>query len=117
MAYGDDAGSGRQYSIFALKIGGTEYQVVTRFLRGAADGDSPTAVLGFLVNMDWAREHYFIPMVESVISGTGVPPETQVDPAGVEFALSDGSGDLTLYEVTVPAGPFARSGTRSAHTA
>src|SRR5687767_12144812 len=31
-----DAGTGRQYSIFRLEIGGTEYQVVTRFLRGAS---------------------------------------------------------------------------------
>jgi signal transduction histidine kinase len=88
-----DAGSGRHYSIFPLNVGGTEYQVVTRFLRGAADADSPTAVVGFLVNMDWARVHYFIPMLESVIAGTGVPIESQIpDPASVEFALLDQHG-------------------------
>ena len=88
-----DAGSGRHYSIFPLNVGGTEYQVVTRFLRGAADADSPMAVVGFLVNMDWARAHYFIPMLESVIAGTGVPIESQLpDPAGVEFALLDQHG-------------------------
>ena len=38
-------------------------------------------------------------------------------PAGVEVALSDCTDDLTFYEVTVPAEPFARSGTRSAHPA
>jgi signal transduction histidine kinase len=87
-----DASSGRQYSIFALNVGGTEYQVVTRFLRGAADAESP-AVVGFLVNMDWAREHYFVPMLESVIAGTGVPIQSQLpDPAGVEFALIDQNG-------------------------
>ncbi len=87
-----DAQSGRHYSIFALSVGGTEYQVVTRFLRGAADADSP-AVVGFLVNMDWAGQHYFIPMLESVIAGTGVPIESQLpDPAGVEFALIDQNG-------------------------
>jgi signal transduction histidine kinase len=88
-----DAGSGRHYSIFSLNVGGTEYQVVTRFLRGAADADAPTAVLGFLVNMDWARAHYFIPMLESVIAGAGVPIESQIpDPAGLEFALVDQHG-------------------------
>jgi len=88
-----DAGSGRHYSIFPLNIGGTEYQVVTRFLRGATDADSPMAVLGFLVNMDWARAHYFIPMLESVIAGTGMPIEGLiVDPTGVEFALLDQHG-------------------------
>lgn len=88
-----DAGSGRHYSIFALNIGGTEYQVVTRFLRGAADGDAPMAVLGFLVNMDWSKLHYFVPMLESVVAGSGVPIESQVpDPTGVEFALLDQHG-------------------------
>jgi signal transduction histidine kinase len=85
-----DAGSGRHYSIFPLTIAGTEYQVVTRFLRGAADVDAPVTVLGFLVNMDWTRAHYFIPMLESVIAGTDVPIESQIpDPTGVEFALLD----------------------------
>jgi signal transduction histidine kinase len=89
----DDAGSGRQYSIFRLVIRGTEYQVVARLLRGASDADSPMAVLGFLVNMNWARAHYFIPMLESVMAGTGVPVESQiVDPTGVEFALLDEEG-------------------------
>jgi signal transduction histidine kinase len=88
-----DAGSGRHYSIFSLNVGGTEYQVVTRFLRGAADADSPMAVVGFLVNMDWARVHYFVPMLESVIAGIGVPIESQIpDPAGLEFALLDQHG-------------------------
>ena len=53
----------------------------------------PPWPLGFLVNMDWARVHYFIPMLESVIAGTGVPIESQLpDPAGVEFALLDQHG-------------------------
>ena len=85
-----DAGSGRQYSIFRLDIDGTEYQVVTRFLRGASDADSPMAMRGFLVNMDWARTHYFVPMLASILAGTGVTVESQVvDPTGVEFALLD----------------------------
>jgi signal transduction histidine kinase len=85
-----DAGTGRPYSIFRLEIGGTEYQVVTRFLRGASDVASPMAVLGFLVNMDWARTHYFVPMLASILAGTNVIIESQVvDPTGVEFALLD----------------------------
>ena len=44
-----DAGRDRHYSIFALNIENSEYQVVIRFLRGAAGADSPTAVVGFLV--------------------------------------------------------------------
>lgn len=88
-----DAGSGRDYSIFSLNVDGTEYQVVIRFLRGATGADSPTAVVGFLVNMDWARQFYFVPLLESVIAGTDVPVESQIpDPTGVEFALLDQHG-------------------------
>ena len=98
-----DAGSGRQYSIFRLDIGGNGYQVVTRFLRGAADRDSPMAVLGFLVNMDWARDHYFIPMLDAVVEGTGVPIESQiVEPAGIRFALLDQRGNAIGGRAEVP---------------
>jgi signal transduction histidine kinase len=86
----EDAGTGRQYSIFPVDIDGAEYQVVTRFLRGASSVESPMGVLGFLVNMDWARTHYFVPMLASILAGTNVMVESQVvDPTGVEFALLD----------------------------
>jgi signal transduction histidine kinase len=88
-----DAASGRHYSIFPLNVAGTDYQVVMRFLRDAPSADSPTAVVGFLVNMDWARKSYFVPFLKSVVAGTDVPVESQLpDPAGVEFALLDEQG-------------------------
>jgi signal transduction histidine kinase len=99
-----DAGTGRQYSIFRLDVGATEYQVVARFLRGASDADSPMAVLGFLVNMDWARTHYFIPMLDAVRQGTGVPIESQiVDPIGIDFALLDQKGGAIGGRPQIPA--------------
>ncbi len=85
-----DSGPGHQYSIFRMEIDGSEYQVVTRFLRGAAGEDDPTAVVGFMVNMDWTKTHYFGPMIASVMAGSGVTIETLVvDPTGIEFALLD----------------------------
>ena len=85
-----DVGAGRPYSIVRLEIGGSEYQVVTRFLRGPSADDYPTAVLGFMVNVDWARTHYFLPMFDAVMAGTAASIATQlVDPAGIEFALLD----------------------------
>jgi signal transduction histidine kinase len=87
------ARAGQQYSIFRLDIGGSDYQVVMRFLRGASAIESPTAVVGFMVNMDWARTSYFVPMIDSVMAGTAVTLPTQaVDPTGIEFALLDQSG-------------------------
>jgi signal transduction histidine kinase len=87
-----DAGAGHQYSIFRLPIDGNDYQVVMRFLRGPSAGDYP-AVVGFMVNMDWAKTHYFVPRIVSVMAGTGVTIDTQVvDPTGIEFAILDDGG-------------------------
>ena len=89
----NDVGAGRQYSIFLLEIGGTEYQVVTRFLRGPSADDYPSAVIGFMVNVDWAREHYFVQMIDAVMAGTADIIETQVvDPSGIQFAILDQHG-------------------------
>lgn len=99
-----DAQSGRLYSIFPSTIRGTEYQVVVRFLRGATSADYPLAVVGFLVNMQWARANYFVPMLESVMDGTGVTVENQVvDPTGIDFALLDQNAVPTGGRPAVPA--------------
>ena len=99
-----DAATGRHYSIFQLDVGGTSYQVVARFLRGPSGADNPTSVIGFMVNMDWARAHYFVPMLDSVMAGTGVTVETQVvDPSGIEFALLDQRGGAVGGRPTIPA--------------
>ncbi len=88
-----DAAAGRHYSIFRLEIDGTEYQAVVRFLRGASETDYPIALVGFLVNMKWVGTHYFIPMIDSVLAGTGPIIESQiVDPTGVQIALLDAGG-------------------------
>ena len=51
------------------------------------------AVLGFLVNMDWARTHYFVPMLDSMMAGTDVSSRARSwIPTGVEFALLDRTG-------------------------
>jgi signal transduction histidine kinase len=99
-----DADSRRQYSVFRFDIGGSEYQVVTRFLRGPSPDDYPSGVLGFMVNMDWARPHYFVQTVDSALAGTREVIETQVvDPAGIEFALIDEKGAPVGGRPAIPA--------------
>ena len=57
-----------------------------------------------MVNMDWARTHYFVPMIDSVMAGTGVIIETQVvDPTGIEFALLDQNGKAIGGRPPIPA--------------
>ena len=99
-----DGRTTHQYSIFALDVDGTHYQVVTRLLRGASGADSRTALLGFMTNIDWAKTDYFVPMIASVMAGTGVTIETQVvDPAGIEFALLDEHGRAFGNSPAIPA--------------
>ena len=99
-----DVASGRHYSIFRLEIDGTEYQVVVRFLRGASETDYPIALVGFLVNMDWVDTHYFVPMLDSVMAGTGPIIESQiVDPTGVQVALLDPQGRAAGGRPAIPA--------------
>jgi signal transduction histidine kinase len=97
-------GTGAHYSIFRLEIGGSEYQVVARLLRGPAADDYPTAVLGFMVNVDWVRAHYFVPKIDSIMAGTAELIETQVvDPAGIEFALLDQNSEPIGGRPVIPA--------------
>jgi signal transduction histidine kinase len=99
-----DAATGRHYSLFQLDIGGTSYQVVTRYLRAASGAENPTALIGFMVNMDWAKKHYFLPKLDSIMAGTGVTIETQVfDPTGVEFAVLDQNDEAIGDRPLIPA--------------
>lgn len=99
-----DAGTGHQYSIFQLETGGANYQVVARFLRGASSSDSPV-VVGFFVDMDWVRKHYFVPMIESVLNRTTATIESQVvDSTGINFALLDHDGTAVGGHPPIPSG-------------
>ena len=99
-----DVGAGRSYSIVRLEVAGSEYQVVTRLLRGPSADDQPTAVLGFMVNIDWARAHYFVPMFDAVMAGNAASIATQiVDPTGIEFALLDQHRRPTGGRPRIPA--------------
>jgi signal transduction histidine kinase len=101
----EDTRAGHQYSIFRLDVAAIEYQVVVRFLRGPAAGDSPTALVGFMVNMDWARKDYFDSIFDAVVSGSAMTIETQAfDPTGIHFALIDQNGKATGRRPPIPPG-------------
>jgi signal transduction histidine kinase len=54
-----DAAQGRRFSVFDLKLGDLRYQVVALVSYSDALRERPAAVLGFMVNLEWARQHYF----------------------------------------------------------
>ena len=53
-----DAGSEARFSVFGLRLGDSNYQVVARLQYGDAYRVHLTSVFGFLVNMDWVEERY-----------------------------------------------------------
>jgi signal transduction histidine kinase len=54
-----DARNGRRFSVFETSIAGVPHQVVARLFYRDELALELDAVLGFVVNLDWVREHYF----------------------------------------------------------
>lgn len=56
----------RRYSVFSLRIGDEPYQVVARLQYGDPFREKLRLVFGFMVNLNWAREHYFPEVAKQV---------------------------------------------------
>jgi signal transduction histidine kinase len=56
---GVDAQQGRRFSAFTLRIGVDEYQVASTITYDDARRERTVSILGYIVNLRWAREHYF----------------------------------------------------------
>ena len=54
-----DAQQGRRFSAFSLKIGDDDYQVAAALFYDDARRERTVWVLGYVVNLRWAREHYY----------------------------------------------------------
>jgi len=68
-----DGAQGRRDSVFDLDVAGSTYQVVAIVSYADALHAKPVAILGFMVNLPWARENYFKDLVGQVarIEGNG----------------------------------------------
>lgn len=97
-----DAAQGRDFSVFDLEIDGTPYQIVTIISYATPLKESPRGVLGFMVNLTWARTHYFQGLTDVVSSIEGGP--------GLHYAMADEHGAPVVG--TIPPGaataPLAR---------
>ncbi len=83
-----DARRNLDFSFFDLTIEGTPYQVVSHVFRSSPAGAAaaePVGVLGFLVNMEWARTHYFLELVQQVERVVGAD-------AGLTLGVLDAGG-------------------------
>lgn len=61
-----DVAQRRRYSVFSTKIGDDPYQVVARLQYGDPFREELRLVFGFMVNLNWAREHYFPEVAKQV---------------------------------------------------
>jgi signal transduction histidine kinase len=83
-----DVENGQRFAIFGIETAATRYQVIAHLrYRGPLD-HRLVAVFGFMVNMTWARAHYFQELTDQVarISGTTGLALTVVDESGVHVA-------------------------------
>ncbi|HUR33158.1 MAG TPA: HAMP domain-containing sensor histidine kinase [Vicinamibacterales bacterium] len=54
-----DAQQGRRFSAFTTRIAGRAYQVAATITYGDPRRETPEAFVGYVVNMEWVRAHYF----------------------------------------------------------
>jgi len=62
---GRDCAEGRRFSVFDFDAG-LPYQVVALVSYSDPLREQPAGVIGFMVNLTWAREHYFADLVDQV---------------------------------------------------
>jgi signal transduction histidine kinase len=80
-----DMQQGRRFSAFTMPIGGADYQVAATISYSNATRDRAVALIGFVVNMSWAREHYFTQLATQVAAIEG-------SDRSVRFAIADEGG-------------------------
>jgi signal transduction histidine kinase len=97
-----DAAAGRRFSIFDLDVGGTSYQVVARLIYRDQLREHLDGVFGFMVDMSWARQHYFSDLT-SQVARIGGPTQ------GLVLGVSDDVGArVASTQELVGAGPARR---------
>ncbi len=78
----NDTWEARRFSIFDIDLAGSRYEVVALLSYADPIGEHPKDVIGFLVNMDWARRNYFDELATQI---------AQID-GGVQFVVLDDRG-------------------------
>lgn len=87
---GKDSALGRRYSIFDTTIAGAQSQVVALVTYTDPLRQEPAGVIGFIVNLDWTRDHYFADIASQISGNEGS------DSNDLEFTLLDEHGTAVL---------------------
>ena len=81
-----DMHQGRRFSAFASRINGVDYQVAAALSYADATRERPTSLIGYVVNLPWAREHYYGELTTQVAAIEGTDHS-------VRFGIIDDRGD------------------------
>jgi signal transduction histidine kinase len=90
-----DMHQGRGLSVFTKRIGGQDYQVVAAITYRTAMHETPTWLIGYVVNLAWTRDHYFPELAAQAAAIEGADHS-------VHFAIIDDRGTPVVGTTTVP---------------
>jgi signal transduction histidine kinase len=99
---------GRRFSVFDLDAG-APYQVVALVSYSDPLREQPAGVIGFMVNLNWTRDHYFADLVDQVarIEGSDRAIEfSVVDDTNRAVAGPGGRGQSTARQQSFPMAFF-----------
>jgi signal transduction histidine kinase len=100
----DDAAEGRRFVVFETELQDTPYQVVARLLYRDVFHQNVDTIFGFVVNMEWARQHYFPAMLDDAVSAARTGE-------GVALAIIDDGGAPVAGDTAVAPGEPASTRT------
>lgn len=97
-----DAYEGRRLSVFDVTLHGASYQAVAIITYRDPVRNQPDGVLGYLVDLQWTRRHYFSELAAQVARIEG-------SDGGIEFAMVDDQGRHVVgTPPAVASGPVGR---------
>lgn len=92
-----EAASGLRFDLREMTIAGTRYQAVSQLMyEGAGNQTRLAAIVGFLVDVDWVRQHYFgdfIRQIQGIIGDPSLSLEVRDADEAVVAAVGPPTGD------------------------
>jgi signal transduction histidine kinase len=85
----------RRFSAFTLPIDGVEYQVAASVSYVDSRREQPAAIIGYLVNLPWARAHYFSDIAAQVAA-------IESTDRSVRFTILDAAGQPVVGAAAAP---------------
>jgi two-component system phosphate regulon sensor histidine kinase PhoR len=101
-----DAAPGRPFVVLETTLNGTPYQIVARLLYKDPFRQKINAIFGFMVNLTWAREHYYSALLQQTLPTNNASRE-------VGISILDDQGQPVAEAGAVGAGRGATPSVRT----